>query len=292
MHTTPTPLRPEPTAYEPRVIAVTSGKGGVGKSVISANVAVACASQGRRVLLIDADLALANLDLLLGVEARYTVRDVLDGKASIEEAIVEGPRGVSLLAACSGDVELAALGGKARMNLFDAIDSLEQRYDTVIVDTGAGVGSNATGFASAAQQVVVVVTPDPTSMADAYAMIKVLSQRCHVERVSLVVNQASGAVEADSVVDRLVALTQRFLDVTVVPVGFVYADAAVSRSVRACEPLVSSLPSTSASSSLRALAKRLLSEPTPPHGSVAAGPSLFWERLMGVDEAEGRDGGQ
>ena len=126
-----------------RVIAVTSGKGGVGKSVISANVAVACASQGRRVLLIDADLALANLDLLLGVEARYTVRDVLDGKASIEEAIVEGPRGVSLLAACSGDVELAALGGKARMNLFDAIDSLEQRYDTVIVDTVNGVAIDA-----------------------------------------------------------------------------------------------------------------------------------------------------
>lgn len=266
------------------MIAVTSGKGGVGKSVISSNLATAMAASGRRVLLVDADLALANLDLMLGVSARYTIRDILDESTSIQDAVVTGPNGVRLLAACSGDHDIADMQDGQRMALFSAIDSLEDDFDTVIVDTGAGVGSNATGFASAAQQVLVVVTPDPASMADAYAMIKVLNQRHGVKRVHLVVNMATGPREAENVVSKIVGLAGRFLDLLIVPVGYIYRDEAVERSVRRCSPVVCSLPAAPVAGSMRALASRILEER--PDDSYTGGPMLFWKRLMGVSNME------
>ena len=274
----------QPRQHDPRVIAVTSGKGGVGKSVIAANVGVALARQGRRVLLVDADLALANLDLMLGVTARSTVADVLSNHVRIEDAVVQGPAGVSLLAACSGDENLAEIDAHRRSTLFSAIDALESRFDTVIVDTGAGVGSNATFFAAAAQQVLVVVTPDPASMADAYAMIKVLNKRRGVKRAHLVVNLASGPAEAEHVVQRLVDLTAQFLDLALIPVGFIYRDEAVRRCVRRCEPVVSAMPRSAVAASISALATRVTEE-NPGPGS--GGPAIFWKRLMGISEDAG-----
>lgn len=278
------PLRPAAES-EPRVFAVTSGKGGVGKSVLSANLGICLARLGRRVLLVDADLALANLDLMLGVQARATIKDVLTNHSRVQDAMVEGPSGVHLLPACSGDATLADMDETKRMTMFSAIDSLEQRFDTVVVDTGAGIGSNSTAFAAAAQQTIVVVTPDPASMADAYAMIKVLNVRCGIERVYLVINMASGPREADQVVSRLLELVHQFLDVSVVPVGYVYNDESVEQSVRRCAPLVSTYPRAPVTASLQALAGRLLQEK--PADSSWGGPRLFWKRLMGVPGEEG-----
>ncbi len=274
------PLRPVQRTHAPRVIAVTSGKGGVGKSVISANLGVCLARQGRRVLLVDADLALANLDLMLGVRARSSVRDVVESKLRIEDAIVEGPAGVRLLPACSGDATLADVEEHTRVSLMEAIDSLEDRFDTLVVDTGAGIGSNAVAFAAAAQQTLVVVTPDPASLADAYAMIKILATRCGLARVYLCVNMASGPREADLVVERLLGLVQRFLSVSVVPVGYLYRDEAVERSVRSCQSLVMSYPQAPIAASIQALADRL-SEEQPLDGAWG-GPRLFWKRLVGL----------
>jgi flagellar biosynthesis protein FlhG len=275
------PIRGEAQAPS-RVIAITSGKGGVGKSVLSANLGICMARLGRRVLMVDADLALANLDLMLGVNARATINDILSNRMRIEDVIVEGPHGVHLIPACSGDSSMAEMDEKLRLALFSAIDSLEDRYDTVLVDTGAGIGSNSTAFAAAAQQTVVVVTPDPASMADAYAMIKVLCVRCGLKRIHLVVNQASGPAEADMVVERLLGLVSQFLDVSVVPVGYVYHDEAVEQSVRRCKPLVSVFPQAPVTASLQALAGRLLEED--PLESSWGGPRLFWKKLMGIPD--------
>ena len=269
-----------------RVIAVTSGKGGVGKSVLSANLGICLARRERKVLLVDADLALANLDLMLGVTARSTVRDMLTGSMSAEQVMVQGPHGVTLLPACSGDLTLADMSDQGRMAVFDSIDALAPRFDTVVIDTGAGIGSNSTAFAAAAQQTLVVVTPDPASIADGYAMIKVLSQRCGLKRLYLAINMASGPQEADAVLQRILGLVHQFLDVSVIPVGYVYHDSAVERSVRSCQPLVTTFPRAAVSSSLQALAGRLLDEEPPQTGW--GGPRLFWRKLIGLSE-EGQD---
>jgi flagellar biosynthesis protein FlhG len=274
------PLRPATQLRSPRVIAVTSGKGGVGKSVISANLGICLARQGRRVLLVDADLALANLDLMLGVRARGNIRDVVGERLRIEDVMVEGPAGVQLIPACSGDATLADVEEHTRVALMEAIDTLEERFDTLVVDTGAGIGSNAVSFAAAAQQTLVVVTPDPASLADAYAMIKILSTRCGLARVYLCVNMASGPREADQVVERLLGLVARFLNVSVVPIGYLYRDEAVQRSVKACQSLVTVYPQAPISASLQALADRLVVEQ--PIDAAWGGPRLFWKRLVGL----------
>lgn len=269
---------------EPRVFAVTSGKGGVGKSVLSANLGVCLAKLGRKVLLVDADLALANLDLMLGIDVRTSVNDVLSSHSRAVDVMMEGPHGVHLLPACSGDVKMADMDDTLRQALFSAIDTLEDRFDTVVIDTGAGIGSNSTSFAAAAQQTLVVVTPDPASMADAYAMVKVLNVHCGVKRIYLVVNMASGPAEADQVVSRLLDLVDQFLDVALVPVGYVYKDDVVQQSVRRCQPLVTTFPRAPVTASLQALAGRLLQEK--PSDSAWGGPRLFWKRLVGVQDEE------
>ena len=275
------PIRGE-APPDTRVIAVTSGKGGVGKSVISANLGICLAGQGRKVLLVDADLALANLDLMLGVKAPRTIRHLLSNELRVEDVLVQGPHGVTLLPACTGEYNMTELEQTTRMTLFNAIDSLENRYDTVVIDTGAGIGSNSTSFAAAAQQTLVVMTPDPASLADSYAMIKVLSSRCGVNQVYLVVNMARSPREAEQVVNRLLGLVHQFLDVSVIPVGYLYRDESVVRSVQGCRPLVTAYPQSPAAVAIQGLCSRLLLE-QPQEGSWG-GPRLFWKRLMGLTE--------
>ena len=277
------PLRPEGDA-DIRVFAVTSGKGGVGKSVISANVGLSLAAQGRKVLLVDADLALANLDLMLGVKAPRSIKHLLSNECRVEDVLVKGPRGVTLIPACSGDYAMTEMSQTARMTFFNAIDSLEADYDTVVIDTGAGIGSNSTAFAAAAQQTLVVMTPDPASMADSYAMIKTLNTRCGVGQVYLVVNMARSPREAEQVVNRLLGLVHQFLDVSVIPVGYIYRDEAVERSVKGCRPLVTTYPQASASVSIQGLTSRLLLEQ--PGDTAWGGPRVFWKRLMGLSDEQ------
>jgi flagellar biosynthesis protein FlhG len=270
-----------------RVIAVASGKGGVGKTVLSANLGLRLAQLGRRVLLIDADLALANLDLMLGINVTYSVREVLEQRCSLEDALAPGPHGVTLLPACSGDESFANMDNLSRIALFEAIETLSRRFDTLIVDTGAGIGSNAVSFAAAAEQVLIVVTPDPASIADAYAMVKVLSRRGRL-RFNLVVNLATNTAEAERVVDRLLTLVDQFLpSVALVPVGIIYRDEVVLRAVRSCEPVLQSFPRSGVASAISALGDRLIREPV---GEDTGGPNVFWRRLIGLDAAGPEEG--
>lgn len=264
---------------QPTVIAVSSGKGGVGKTNIAVNLAISLTKLGARVLCIDADLGLANMDIVMGVTPMLTTADILTGNAEIEDVLLEGPEGVWLLPGASGQYDLANLSDRQRMVLFSSIDKVEDRFDILVVDTGAGVGSNATGFAAAARDILLVVTPEPTSVADAYGMIKVLNIQCQVRKIQILVNMAKSALDAERVFQRLQSLTTRFLDAQLELVGFIPRDPLVARAVMRGQPFCVSHPDGPASRQMLALAESLATKPVSERIEGGA-ISLFWRKLL------------
>lgn len=272
------PIRTGKSPIAPTVIAVTSGKGGVGKTNISVNLAVALGARGARVLAIDADLGLANMDIVMGLAPTYTTAELVRGDATIDEVLVQGPENVWLLPGASGQYDLANLTDIQRQDLFSAVDTLEDRFDVLVVDTGAGVGSNSIGFASAAKEIIVVVTPEPTSVADAYGMLKVLCTRCGVRRVKVLTNLVQGDREGELVFRRLANLAARFLSISLDHLGSIPRDASVGRAVMRGEPALCAFPTSTASRAIEAIAERLISadEPDERQGAMR----LFWRRLL------------
>jgi flagellar biosynthesis protein FlhG len=272
------PIRTAVTPMSPTVIAVTSGKGGVGKTNVSANLALALGARGARVLCIDADLGLANMDIVMGVAPTYTTAELVRGDVDIEEVLVDAGPNVKLLPGASGQYDLANLGDAQRRGLFECVDALDAQFDAVVVDTGAGVGSNAVGFAAAARDIIVVVTPEPTSVADAYGMIKVLCTRCGVKQVLVLTNMVSSASEGDLVFRRLLSLTDRFLQVRLEHVGHVPRDGALSRAVMRGEPVLAAYPDSSAAHAIESIAARLWNrdEKDDRQGAIR----LFWRKLL------------
>lgn len=262
-----------------QVIAIASGKGGVGKTNVVANLSVAMAKLGKKVLAVDGDLGLANLDLALGINPRRTFLDVVQGHAAIDDILTPAPGGVSVLPACSGRYELANLGEQQLHGLFSAIDTLETRFDTLLVDTGAGIGANAMTFASAAQKVVVVLNSEPTSLADAYAFVKVLSTRCVLSRIYVVTNMVRSASEGERVYERFAKLVDRFLNLSSCYLGYVAADNAIVRAICAGVPVVLGEPRSAAAQCLESIAHKLANDEE--SSLQPGGIQLFWKRLLG-----------
>lgn len=260
-----------------RVIAVTSGKGGVGKTHLCANLAVLAARAGRRVLLVDADLGLANADIVLGICPTHHLGHLLDGTASADDVLAQGPHGIRVLSAASGVQRLTRLGDEQKRALIAAFDPLDQRFDLVLVDCGAGIGDNVLFFAGAAQEALLVVSPEPTSLADAYATVKVLSQEAGVTNFSVVANQAADFQGRD-VFRRLVQVTERFLSARLTYLGSVPRDESLLRALQVQQPVVDLYPRAPASRSLAALAEALLSSSPP--SSLGGGVKLFWQRFL------------
>lgn len=250
-----------------RVIAVTSGKGGVGKTNLAANLAVAAAAFGRRVALVDLDLGLANTDVVLGATPRATIAHVLSGRMGILEALTPA-HGVMLLAGASGIESYANMPATERGRLRDAFSRLSERADLVILDTGAGVSRSVIEFAAAADEVVIVTTPEPTALVDAYAAVKMLTREPDAGRMRLVVNQAADRGEADRISAGLVGVARRFLETEVDRLGYVLRDAAVGRSVMARTPFVVAEPGSAAAECVRNLAARLCGGAARPRGFV------------------------
>lgn len=240
-----------------RTIAVTSGKGGVGKTQLSANLAISLARRGLAVGLFDADLGLASLDLALGVRPEADLRDVLSGERSIDEILIEGPANVRLVPACPGRYEMANLDARSRHQLREALDEIAERFDVLIVDTGAGIGSNAVAFAAWADEILLVATPDPTSLRDAYAMAKVLNRRKGVDRIRLVANQVWSEAEGAELHDRIDSIVRRFLTLDLSYLGCIPRDDVVGDAVLAGEPYVLSAPDSAAARAVTSLARRL-----------------------------------
>jgi flagellar biosynthesis protein FlhG len=252
-----------PPVRRARVMAVTSGKGGVGKTVVSANLAAALALRGERVLVLDADLGLANLDVVLNLIPKITLHDVFTGKAALDDAIVPAPGGFSVLLAGSGLVEYSRLTPEVRGKLLGVINTLAPRFDRILLDTGAGISDVVLYAVSLADEVALVVTPEPTSMTDAYATVKVLASQQQRGTIRLVVNQVQHLAEGRAVCAQLQRVIDRYVNPTALPVvrldllGAIPADMAVRETVQKRQLLLEVFPGSAAAKAIVALAERL-----------------------------------
>jgi flagellar biosynthesis protein FlhG len=298
-----------PRASRVRVIAVTSGKGGVGKTNIVVNLCIALARMRRRVFLLDADMGLANVDVLLGMTPRYTIEHVLSGRKELLDIVMEGPGGFKVLPASSGISELSELTYEQQMQLFRALGSLDAEMDYLFIDTGAGISSNVLRFNASANEIVLVANAEPTSITDAYALMKLLSIKYHLRAFSLIANSVASEDEGQAVYERLHKVAAQFLNVTLDYLGPVPYDKAVSRAVRQQRPLLELYPTAPASRGLMRIAALLdqpaarlsaLAPPSAPGGpltstaastgasigasagpqTAAAADATFWDRLL------------
>lgn len=262
-----------------RVIAVSSGKGGVGKTNMAVNLALALCKLGRQVILFDADLGLANADLLLGLQPRYNLTHFFQGGRSLAEIMCEGPLGLRVIPTGSGISQLADLGPQERERVLSHFALIEEDADYLIVDTGAGISRNVISFAQAAEEILVVTTPEPTARLDAYGLIKVLAQDAYSGRLRVIVNMAENAAEGDEVGRLMESLASRFLNIHVELLGVVPRDKAVTSAVRAQKPFMLAQPNSSASQAVMAMATTIsrihLAQP-------AVGLKGFLERLGGI----------
>ncbi len=251
MHPTP------PARRQVQVIAVSSGKGGVGKSNIVANLAVASARQGQNVMVMDADLALGNIDILLGLTPQYTIEDVFAGQRRLEEVLVTGPEGIQLLPATSGGQAFKQLTHEQQLRLQTAFLELPTPPDLLLIDCAAGISANVLYFSLVAHETVVLVSPDPTSLTDAYALIKILSTRYHLRTFRLLVNKVKHTKEGKEVFRKLSLVTDRFLSVSLDYMGCIPSDEYVTMAVVQQRAVCELYPRAPASRALTLLASML-----------------------------------
>ena len=261
-----------------KVITITSGKGGVGKTNIVANLGITMSQLGKKVMILDADLGLGNLDILLGLAPRYNFSHFLNGSRGLEEVVVCGPEGIRILPAASGIDELTSINDEQRDRILSDLDGLLSSFDILLIDTAAGISSNVTYFAAAAHEIVVVVSPEPTSITDAYALIKVLSVKYNARKFKLLVNMAANIKESQEVFRQLSMVTDRFLDVDIEYIGYVKYDRNVVTGVKRQKAVRQLYPETDASRCLLSLARKLSNASLPP-AAGGGGASSFWENI-------------
>lgn len=263
-----------------RVIAVTSGKGGVGKTCVSVNLGMSMAMDGRRVMILDGDLGLAKVDVMLGLQPSLNLSHVLAGECSLDDTVLEAQHGLLVVPAASGQRNMAELSPAENAGLVRAFSELQRPIDTLIVDTAAGIADSVITFTQAAQEVIVVVTNDPQSLTDAYALIKVLSRDHGVSRVQVLANQMSSQREARETFENLQRVSERFLDVTLIPIGVIPHDEWLRRAVRRQRAVVDVYPSAPSAVAFRQLAQLTSSWAAPqgPRGNL----EFFVERLIGA----------
>ena len=267
------------TATATQVIAVTSGKGGVGKTNVVANLGYALTRLNKRVLIVDADIGLANLDVILGFSPRYNLQHVLSGEKAISEVVIAGPGGMKILPASSGIQELSELTKAQKLCLLSELETLSQETDIILIDTSAGISSNVMYFNFAAMEKVVVVTNEPTSLTDAYALIKVLSHKYHQKRFKVLVNSARSEAEANRIYRNLGLVVDQFLGSPSLDyLGWIPYDRMVPSAIRQQQAVLQRYPDTPASKSLVELARKLMEDG---EGSAFEGDiRFFWRRLL------------
>ena len=240
-----------------RVVAVTSGKGGVGKTNFCSNLALTLAARGQRVIIVDADLGLANVHVVMGVAPRFHLEHVMRGEKTLKEVIYQTPSGVGIIGGGSGLADMANLDDARRQRFIAGLSDLDTLADVVLLDTGAGLSHNVLAFLCAVDEVIVVTTPEPTAITDAYATIKVLSQENPDAQQRLVINMAQSEAEAQAVAQRLQSISQRFLQRDLEVLGYIPHDMTVTRAVRAQQPFTVLQPTSPASRAILQIASRL-----------------------------------
>jgi len=246
----------------PEIFAITSGKGGVGKTNISVNLALLLRRLKKRVLLVDADIHLGNVDLMLGMRPSGNLADVISGEQTLAEIIVTGPTGIDVLPASSAVLEMIDAEDEVILKLEDAFLAFEHNYDLVIVDTGAGIGRNVTSFSLGADKVIVVVTPDPAAIADAYGVIKILFQKNPELPIMLVTNMVHSEDEGENLYKKMDLMVKRFLQNKILFGGAILRDEIVQDAVRRQTPVVLEYPNSRPSNALKMIARNLLKVPS------------------------------
>ncbi|GAB6098878.1 MinD/ParA family protein [Halanaerocella petrolearia] len=240
------------------IYAVTSGKGGVGKSNFVANLALTLQQEGKKVIVFDADLGLANLDVILGVTPNYNLNHVISGQKSLEEVIVKGSGDLPLIPGGSGIEDLANLSKYQIDNLINHWQEIEKNYDIILIDTGAGLSNNVLNFVLAADEVIVVTTPEPTSVTDAYGVIKVINNHDKRARIKLVVNQVTNRSEGEQIGNKLTNTAYDFLDLEVEFLGELPTDKAVVKAVKKRNPFLLEFPRSKVAQSIKEIGLKLL----------------------------------
>lgn len=261
-----------------KVVAVTGGKGGVGKTNVTLNLALSLAQQGKKVMVLDGDLGLANIDIMLGVRVHKNLGHVLNGECELQDIIVEGPYGVKLIPATSGSKSMAELTPVQHAGLIRAFSSLEEDVDILLIDTAAGISDMVTSFSRAAQDVLVVVCDEPTSITDAYALIKLLNREHNVQRFKIVANMVRSYREGRELFAKLTLVTDRFLSANMELVACIPLDEKVRLSVRKQKVVVDSYPRSPAALAMKSLANKVVTWPVPrvPSGHL----EFFVEKLL------------
>lgn len=248
-------------SHRARKIAVTSGKGGVGKSNVSLNMAIAFGRLGRRVLLIDADTNLANIDILLGIHVQNTLADVIVGSAFFSDTLIDGPEGIQIMPGSSGAVEMLDKDDVVRDRILASFDDLEQRYDIVLIDTGAGLSESIMQFVTSADDVILVTNPEPTAITDAYAMLKVASYRNTTMNAHVLINLSPKPQEAKETFDKLQLAVRNFLQFDINYLGALPIDPNIPQAVAERTPFIIRNPRSSASTAMVMMAHKLLKMP-------------------------------
>ncbi|MDY0250596.1 MAG: flagellar synthesis regulator FleN [Pseudomonas sp.] len=262
-----------------QVIAVTGGKGGVGKTNVSVNLSLALANLGRKVVLLDADFGLANVDVLLGLHPKHTLADVMDGRCDLRDVLLAGPGGIKIVPASSGTQSMVEMTPIQHAGLIQAFSELGDNIDVLIIDTAAGIGNSVTSFVQAAQEVIMVVCDEPTSITDAYALLKLLNRDHGMTRFRVLANMAHSPQEGRNLFNKLVKVTERFLDdVTLQYLGAVPYDEMVRKAVQKQRAVYDAFPRAKSSLAFRGMAQKIDSWPLPstPRGHL----EFFVERLV------------
>jgi flagellar biosynthesis protein FlhG len=261
-----------------RVIAVTGGKGGVGKTNISVNLGVAWAELGRRVMLLDADLGLANIDVVLGLHAEHNLSHVMSGERTLEEIMVTGPKGMKVIPGASGMQHMAELSPAEHAGLIHAFSEVANDVDILLIDTAAGISDLVVSFSRAAQEQIVVVCDEPASITDAYAIIKLLNREHGVSRFRILANMVKTVQEGRDLYNKMCRVTDQYLDVMLTYMGSVPYDEQLRKAVKSQKPVVEAYPRARASQAFKNLAKKADNWPVPT--GVSGDLQFFVERLI------------
>ncbi|HNR03976.1 MAG TPA: MinD/ParA family protein [Bacillota bacterium] len=264
-----------------RVIAVTSGKGGVGKTNFTVNLGIKFAQMGLRVVIIDADLGLANVDVVMGKMSKYNLSDVINSNKNILEILEEGYEGVKFVSGGSGVQELVKLNRTQLVDLLMKLGRLDEEADIILIDTGAGLSENVISFVHAAREVILVTTPEPTSITDAYALIKTITHKDKTKNIKVVVNRADNAAEAFNILDKLNIVTQKFLGVKLQKLGYILNDTCVTKAVKIQQPFVISFARSEASKNMNDIALTLMDNKELSPSSVS-GIKMFINKLTSL----------
>lgn len=275
----------QPVKRSARVITVTSGKGGVGKTNITINLAIALADQGLRVVILDADFGLANIDVLFGIIPRFSLVDVIKNKKNILEILSDGPKNTKFISGGSGVEELVKMDRGQLLKFVDNISLLDKIADIIFVDTGAGLSENVMSFVMAADEVLLVTTPEPTSITDAYALIKMVSNRDRDKKIKVIVNRADSMAEANDITNKLMLVADKFLGIALEPLGHILNDDAVIKAVKRQQPFLLSYPKSNAARLIKEISEKLIESDSSMQLSRDTGFKGFISRLVSFMKA-------